>query len=55
LHQRARGKGSEVEVELRSSNVYSFRDGRLVDIRLFTNRESALAAFDAQQTPQEET
>ena len=45
LHQRAQGKGSAAEVEVRSFNVYEFRDGKLVCIRLFTERELALEAF----------
>jgi ketosteroid isomerase-like protein len=44
-HQRARGKGSEVEVEIRSWNVYSFENGKLNDIALFTDRDDALEAF----------
>ena len=45
LHQRAQGKGSEAEVEIRSWNVYSFEHGRLTDIALFTDRDDALEAF----------
>ena len=45
FHQRAQGKGSEVEVEIRSWNVCSFQDGRLTDIALFTDREEAMEAF----------
>lgn len=45
LHQRAQGRGSEAEVEIRSFNVWSFEDGSVRDIRLFTDREPALAAF----------
>jgi ketosteroid isomerase-like protein len=44
LHQRAKGKGSEVEVEITSFNVYTFKDGRVVRIQLFTEREPALEA-----------
>ncbi len=45
LHQRAKGKGSAVEVEIRTPNVYTFRDGKLFRIQLFTEREAALEAF----------
>jgi ketosteroid isomerase-like protein len=45
LYQRARGKGSEVEVEIRSWNVYSFNNGSVTDIALFTDRDEALEAF----------
>ena len=45
LHQRAKGKGSAVEVEIRSFNVYTFRDGKLIRMQLFTEREPALEAF----------
>ena len=44
-HQRAQGKGSEVVVEIRSWNVYSFANGRLAEIALFTDRDDALEAF----------
>ena len=44
LHQRARGKTSEAEVEIRSFNVYTFREGKVTGIRLFLERERALEA-----------
>lgn len=44
LHQRAKGRTSAVEVEIRTHNVYTFRDGLLTLAELFTNRESALEA-----------
>jgi ketosteroid isomerase-like protein len=44
LHQVAMGKNSEAEVETTSYNVYSFRDGKVTGIRLFLERERALAA-----------
>jgi ketosteroid isomerase-like protein len=47
LHQRARGKGSEVEVEIHAANVWTFKDGTVTEIRLFTDRESALALLRA--------
>jgi ketosteroid isomerase-like protein len=45
LHQRAKGKGSAIEVEIRTWNVYTFRDGKLLRMQLFTGREPALEAF----------
>jgi ketosteroid isomerase-like protein len=44
LDQVAKGKGSEVEVEIRSYNVYTFRDGKVLRMELFTEREPALEA-----------
>jgi ketosteroid isomerase-like protein len=52
LYQRARGRGSEVEVTITSYNVYAFRDGLVDRIQLFTEREPALAA--AGLTPEKE-
>jgi ketosteroid isomerase-like protein len=46
LHQRAKGKGSEVEVEIDSFNVYRFESGKVTSIELFTDRDSALKAFE---------
>lgn len=43
-HQRAKGKGSEVEVEITSYNVYRFDDGKVTLIELFLNRDDALEA-----------
>jgi ketosteroid isomerase-like protein len=44
LHQRAKGKGSAIEVEIRSFNVYTFRGGRITRIELFTEEQPALEA-----------
>jgi ketosteroid isomerase-like protein len=44
LHQRAKGSGSGIEVEVRSWNVYSFRDGKVIRIQLFLAPEPALEA-----------
>jgi ketosteroid isomerase-like protein len=54
LHQRARGKGSQVEVEIKSFNVYTFRDGKAIRIELFTEREPALEAAGLNPDYQEE-
>jgi ketosteroid isomerase-like protein len=45
FHQRARGRGSEAEVEARSFNVWSFKEGHVRDISLFTDRAPAVEAF----------
>jgi ketosteroid isomerase-like protein len=44
LFQRAKGRGSEIEVQTRTFNVYTFRDGKVSRIQLFTEREPALEA-----------
>jgi ketosteroid isomerase-like protein len=54
LHQRARGKGSKVEVEIKSFNVYTFRNGKLVRIELFTEHEPALEAAGLNPEHEEE-
>jgi ketosteroid isomerase-like protein len=54
LDQRAKGKGSEVEVEIRSYNVYTFRDGKVLRMQLFTEREPALEAAGLTPTYEEE-
>jgi ketosteroid isomerase-like protein len=53
LHQRAKGKISQVEVEIESYNVHTFRDGKVVRIELFTEREPALAAAGLTAQPEE--
>jgi ketosteroid isomerase-like protein len=45
FQQTARGKGSAAEVELRTFNVWTFREGTVTAIHLFTDRESALAVL----------
>jgi ketosteroid isomerase-like protein len=47
LHQRFKGKGSEVEVAMTSTNVFTLRDLKIVRVQLFTDRQSALAAAGA--------
>ena len=44
LHQRARGKGSEIELDIETYNVYSFEDGKVTRIELFINRGDAFEA-----------
>lgn len=53
VDQRAKGKESEVEVEIRSYNVYWFRDGKVIRIQLFTEREAALEAAGLTATKEE--
>ena len=55
LHQRAKGRGSEVEVEITSFNVYTFRDGKVTRIQLFIEREPALEAAGLTPNHQEAT
>jgi ketosteroid isomerase-like protein len=45
FHHRAKGKGSEVEVETDSHNVYTLDGGKVTRMELFIDREQALAAF----------
>ena len=44
LHQRAKGKGSEVEVGVDTYNVYTFENGKVTRVELFLNRDDALEA-----------
>jgi ketosteroid isomerase-like protein len=53
-HQRAVGKSSAIEVEIRSFNVYTFRDGKVIRIELFTEREPALEAAGLTANHQED-
>ncbi len=53
-HQRAKGKGSAVEVEVDTFNVYTFRDGKVIRIELFTERDPALEAAGLTSNQQEE-
>jgi ketosteroid isomerase-like protein len=45
LNQLAKGRGSGVEVEITSHNVYTFEDGLVSRIQLFIEREPAIEAF----------
>jgi hypothetical protein len=44
LQQRAKGKGSEIEVEIKSFNVFTVRDSKVIGIKLFTERNAAMEA-----------
>ena len=54
LDHRARGRGSGAEVEIKSHNVYSFRDGKVTRVQLFIDREPAFAAAGLTPNYQEE-
>jgi ketosteroid isomerase-like protein len=54
LHQRAKGRGSGIEIEITSWNVYSFRDGKVTRMQLFTSREPAFEAAGLATNYQEE-
>jgi ketosteroid isomerase-like protein len=41
---RGRGKGSGVEVELPSTNVYTLRDGLMTEVRMYREHAQALEA-----------
>jgi ketosteroid isomerase-like protein len=53
LHQRAQGRGSSAEVEIRTFNVYTFRDGRVYRMQLFTEPEPALEAVGLTESGKE--
>jgi ketosteroid isomerase-like protein len=53
LHQRAKGKGSAVEVELDSYNIYTFEGLKVKSMKLFTDRDDALVAAGLQQDSEE--
>jgi limonene-1,2-epoxide hydrolase len=54
LDQRARGKGSKVEVQLRTFNVFTLRAGKVREMKLFTEREPAFQAAGLTPDYQEE-
>ena len=54
LHQHAKGRGSGIEIEITSWNVYSFRDGKATRIQLFTTPEPAFEAAGLATNYQEE-
>ena len=47
LDQRFKGKGSELELAITSTNVFTVRDSKIIRVQLFTDREAALAAVQA--------
>jgi uncharacterized protein len=44
VHDRAQGKGSGVTIERYHAQVWTFRDGLVLRIEVFDDREAALAA-----------
>jgi hypothetical protein len=54
LLQRARGRGSGIEVDVRTFAVYTFRDRKMNNMELFTEREPALEAAGLATNYQEE-
>lgn len=48
LHQRIRGKGSGAEVVGRIVHVWTMRDGAAMRLRIFGDKEGALAALRAE-------
>jgi ketosteroid isomerase-like protein len=55
LHQRAKGRGSEIEVEIKTFNVYTFGvDGKVTRMELFTERDPALEAAGLTPVHEEE-
>ena len=44
LHQRAKGRGSSVEVDLKSFNVVTVRDSKVARLELFIDEGDALRA-----------
>lgn len=43
MYNRARGRGSGVEVESRHAQIWTFRDGRVVRCDFYDDREAAVA------------
>ena len=41
MRQRYKGRGSELETEITSANVFSVRDSKILRVELFTDREAA--------------
>jgi ketosteroid isomerase-like protein len=54
LHQHAKGRGSEIEIEVESYNVYTFEDGKVTRMELFTERDPALKAAGLTASLEEE-
>src|SRR5436309_14784658 len=45
VHLRARGKGSQFDIEEDMADVFSVREGRIVRFRLYVQRQDALKAI----------
>jgi ketosteroid isomerase-like protein len=48
IHQRVRGKGSGVEIEGHVAHVWTMLSGQVVRLRIFSDRERALEALEAE-------
>jgi ketosteroid isomerase-like protein len=46
IHWSGRGKGSGVPLEARGAHVWTFREGRVVRIEVYRDRDEARAAFE---------
>ena len=44
IHWSGRGRGSGVQVDIRTYNLYTFRDGKVIRMDEFTERSDALEA-----------
>ena len=42
VHARVRARGSDVWQDVRLADVYTFRNGKMVEMRAFANRQEAL-------------
>jgi ketosteroid isomerase-like protein len=51
LHQWARGKGSGAEVVGRLAHVWTMRDGKVLRLRIFGDKERALEALGSEARP----
>jgi len=46
VHLRARGKGSQFDIEEDMADVFTVRDGKIVRLRLYIRRQDALQAIE---------
>jgi ketosteroid isomerase-like protein len=51
LHERARGKASGVEVDIKPAFLHRFRDDKLVWVRAYLDRDQALADASSSTEP----
>jgi ketosteroid isomerase-like protein len=48
VHVRARGKGSQFDIEADMADAFTVRDGKIVSLRLYIQRQDALQAIEGQ-------
>lgn len=48
VHVRARGKGSQFDIEEDMADVYKVKDGKIVLLRLYIQRQDALKAIEGE-------